>query len=84
MDNARPDSKKVILLITDGKSNGGEPRSIARRLRAEGSESFGNVLFKIVVRSMRLQLQIIILWKQTGIFIATNHFCVLRINFAQS
>ena len=39
MNHARVDSKKVILLITDGRSNGGDPRSIARRLKAEGKLS---------------------------------------------
>ncbi|XP_076814212.1 sushi, von Willebrand factor type A, EGF and pentraxin domain-containing protein 1-like isoform X2 [Clavelina lepadiformis] len=40
MDNARVDSKKVILLITDGRSNGGDPRGVAQRLRREGIEIF--------------------------------------------
>ena len=36
ISNARLDSKKVILLITDGKSNGGDPKNIAERIKREG------------------------------------------------
>lgn len=33
MDHSRRDSKKVIFLITDGYSNGGNPVPIAKQLR---------------------------------------------------
>ena len=37
---ARPDAKKAVFLITDGYSNGGDPRFAARRLREEAVEMF--------------------------------------------
>lgn len=36
MNEARADSKKVVLLITDGKSNGGDPRGLAERIKRSG------------------------------------------------
>lgn len=38
--SARSDSVKAIFLITDGFSNGGDPRPEARRLKSEGVKVF--------------------------------------------
>ena len=38
--SARPDAKKVLFLITDGYSNSGDPRSVARRLRQDAVDIF--------------------------------------------
>jgi CUB/sushi domain-containing protein len=38
--SARPDAKKVLFLITDGYSNGGDPKPIAETLRRDGVEIF--------------------------------------------
>ena len=37
---ARPDAKKVLFLITDGYSNSGDPRPVARRLRQDSVDIF--------------------------------------------
>ncbi|KAK7501166.1 hypothetical protein BaRGS_00007651, partial [Batillaria attramentaria] len=37
---ARPDAQKAVFLITDGFSNGGDPRPEARRLKQEGVKIF--------------------------------------------
>jgi len=37
---ARPDAKKVLFLITDGYSNSGDPRPVARRLRQSSVDIF--------------------------------------------
>jgi len=37
---ARPDAKKVVFLITDGYSNSGDPRPVARRLRQDSVDVF--------------------------------------------
>ena len=37
---ARPDARKVLFLITDGYSNSGDPRPVARRLRQDSVEVF--------------------------------------------
>ena len=36
MNNARPTASKAIFLVTDGFSNGGDPRPEAKALRKEG------------------------------------------------
>ena len=38
--SARPDAKKVLFLITDGYSNSGDPRPVARRLRQNSVDIF--------------------------------------------
>ncbi len=40
MKHARPDALKAIFLITDGFSNGGDPRPLAAELRAQGTRIF--------------------------------------------
>ena len=37
---ARPSAKKAVFLITDGYSNGGDPRPAAEKLKAVGVELF--------------------------------------------
>ena len=36
LDHARPDAVQAVFLITDGYSNGGDPRPAAKRLRERG------------------------------------------------
>jgi len=38
--SARPDARKVVFLITDGYSNSGDPRPVARRLRQHDVDIF--------------------------------------------
>lgn len=40
LDEARPDAVKAVFLITDGYSNGGDPRPAAKRLREQGVRIF--------------------------------------------
>jgi CUB/sushi domain-containing protein len=40
LTNARETSNKAIFLVTDGFSNGGNPRPVARRLRQQGIKIF--------------------------------------------
>ncbi|XP_033101174.1 sushi, von Willebrand factor type A, EGF and pentraxin domain-containing protein 1-like isoform X2 [Anneissia japonica] len=40
LKKARKDATKAVFLITDGYSNGGDPRSIAKKLRADDVEIF--------------------------------------------
>lgn len=40
MNNARTNSEKAIFLITDGFSNGGDPRHEAKRIRDSGVKIF--------------------------------------------
>lgn len=40
LSNSRENATRVIFLITDGYSNGGDPRPVAALLRAQGVEIF--------------------------------------------
>ena len=40
LEEARPDAVKAVFLITDGYSNGGDPRPAAKRLREQGVRLF--------------------------------------------
>lgn len=40
LDEARPEAVKAVFLITDGYSNGGDPRPAAKRLREQGVRVF--------------------------------------------
>lgn len=40
LDRARPEAVKAVFLITDGYSNGGDPRPAAKRLREQGVRVF--------------------------------------------
>lgn len=40
LEHARPDATKAVFLITDGFSNGGDPRPEARALREKGIKIF--------------------------------------------
>ena len=40
LDRARPEAVKAVFLITDGYSNGGDPRPAAKRLREQGVRIF--------------------------------------------
>jgi RNA recognition motif-containing protein len=38
--HARPNSRKALFLVTDGFSNGGDPRYVAKSLKADGVTIF--------------------------------------------
>lgn len=38
--HARPNSRKALFLITDGFSNGGDPRNVAKALKSDGVTIF--------------------------------------------
>lgn len=40
LEEARPEAVKAVFLITDGYSNGGDPRPAAKRLREQGVQVF--------------------------------------------
>ncbi|XP_074641309.1 sushi, von Willebrand factor type A, EGF and pentraxin domain-containing protein 1-like [Tubulanus polymorphus] len=50
---ARPRSKKALFLITDGYSNGGDPRTVAERLKHAGVEIFAFGIRNGNVRELR-------------------------------
>lgn len=40
LSHSRPNSRQVLFLITDGFSNGGDPRNVAKALKSDGVTVF--------------------------------------------